>query len=133
MGQIYASRIVAQVREKKSGREGRREDALSIKCDNIELFCSHRTKNHHKLMLPSEIVNPNITLLYLWGFRSPTKASLVLAVRDLLLRAPLHHITVAELPCGMAIVCAVLVKNSSQLKVIPLFRYSVIPFYGVPQ
>ena len=31
-------------------------------------FCSHKTKNHHKL--PSETVNPYLTLPYLWGFRA---------------------------------------------------------------
>jgi len=28
-----------------------------------QLFCSHKTKNHRNV----EIVNPYITLLYLWG------------------------------------------------------------------
>ena len=44
--------------------------------------------------------------------------------------APLQHITVAELTSLMAIACAVSVKFKifflpGQLKVIPLFRYSV--------
>ena len=47
------------VTEKKGGRGGRGKDAS-------QLFCSHKTKNHWNV----EIVNPYITLLYLWGFRT---------------------------------------------------------------
>ena len=39
----------------------------SMKFDNNK-FGSQKVKNHQ--MLPSEIVNPNITLLYLQGFRA---------------------------------------------------------------
>ena len=44
------------VREKKGGRGGRGKM-------HGQLFCSHKTKNHRNV----EIVNPYITLLYLWG------------------------------------------------------------------
>ena len=47
------------------GKEGEGK-MQSVKYESIELCCSQRTKNHNKFKkLPSEIVNPNIKLLYL--------------------------------------------------------------------
>ena len=34
------------------------------------LFCSQNYESSQTQMFPSEIVNPYITLLYLWGFRA---------------------------------------------------------------
>ena len=48
------------VREKR-GRQGKMQ---SVKYESIQ----QRTKNHHKFKkLPSEIVNPNIKLLHMYG------------------------------------------------------------------
>ena len=51
-----------------SFRNGKREERWEGKTHG-HLFCPHNTKNHQ--MLPSEIVNSYITLLYLWEFRAP--------------------------------------------------------------
>ena len=45
--------FVGMVREKRRGRVGRGEDAWCVQYDSIELFCSQRTKNHHKFKLMS--------------------------------------------------------------------------------
>ena len=55
--------LLGTVTEKRRGRVGRGEDAWCVQYDSTEHFCSQRTKNCQ--MLPSEIVNPNIKLLYL--------------------------------------------------------------------
>ena len=73
---VCVCRCLGMVREERWG--GRGEDAQSMKYDNnIELFVHIKLRiiTNSKLMLPSGIVNPNITLLYLLGFRaykSPT-------------------------------------------------------------
>ena len=38
--------IVLEIVREKRGRQG--EDAWSVKYESIELYCSQRTKNHHK-------------------------------------------------------------------------------------
>ena len=48
-------------------RNDKREERWEGKTHG-QLFCPHKTKNHQ--MLPSEIVNSYITLLYLWEFRA---------------------------------------------------------------
>ena len=59
------------VREKRGGKGRQGEDAWSVKYESIKLWCSQRTKNFE--MLPSEIANPNIKLLYLWGLEAIAK------------------------------------------------------------
>ena len=54
-------------RENRGGRGGRGEDAWSVKCESIELWCSQRTIAINS-MLPSEIVS-------IYVYRSPSKAS----------------------------------------------------------
>ena len=54
------------IKKRGQGKEGEGK-IQSVKYESIELCCSQRTKNHHKLKLPSEIVNPNIKLLHVWG------------------------------------------------------------------
>ena len=52
------------------GKEGEGK-MQSVKYESIEPCCSQRTKNHNKFKkLPSEIVNPNIKLLYLGGLKA---------------------------------------------------------------
>ena len=52
------------------GKEGEGK-MQSVKYVSIEPCCSQRTKKHNKFKkLPSEIINPNIKLLYLGGLKA---------------------------------------------------------------